>query len=138
MNFVDVATGSLGQGLSVAAGMAYTSKFIDQLPTKVYCLMGDGEVSEGSVWEAMNFAALKQLDNLVAIFDVNRLGQSQEAPLGHDLKIYEARAKSFGWNTIVVDGHSITELLSALANAVDCKGKPTAIIAKTFKGTTFF
>ena len=113
LNFVDVATGSLGQGLSVAAGMAYTAKYVDQLPAKTYCILGDGEVSEGSIWEAMNFASLKQLDNLVAIFDVNRLGQSQEAPLGHDLDAYEARAKAFGWNTVVVDGHSIKDLLAA-------------------------
>lgn len=85
----------------------------------------------------MNFAGLKQLDNLVAIFDVNRLGQSQEAPLGHELNIYEARAKSFGWNTIVVDGHSIKDLLNAFKTAQECKGKPTAIIAKTFKGKGF-
>lgn len=137
LNFVDVATGSLGQGLSVAAGMAYTGKFVDQLPHKTYCILGDGEVSEGSVWEAMNFAALKQLDNLVAIFDVNRLGQSQEAPLGHDLHVYEARAKSFGWNVVVVDGHSIQDLLNAFANATECRGKPTAIIARTLKGKGF-
>jgi len=137
LNFIDVATGSLGQGLSVAAGMAYTGKYVDNLPHKTYCLLGDGEVSEGSVWEAMNFAALKQLDNLIAIFDVNRLGQSQEAPLGHDLQVYEARAKSFGWNTVVVDGHSIPDLLAAFASANECKGKPTAIIAKTLKGKGF-
>lgn len=137
MNFVDVATGSLGQGLSVAAGMAYAGKYIDQLPFKTYCLLGDGEVSEGSVWEAMNFAGLKQLDNLVAVFDVNRLGQSQEAPLGHDLQVYEERARSFGWNTVVVDGHNVSELLAAFANANECKGKPTAVIAKTLKGKGF-
>merc|ERR1712029_694082 len=117
--------------------MAYTGKYVDQLQTKTYCLLGDGEVSEGRVWEAMNFAGLKQLDNLVAIFDVNRLGQSQEAPLGHELNIYEARAKSFGWNTIVVDGQSIKDLLNAFKTAQECKGKPTAIIAKTFKGKGF-
>jgi len=137
LNFIDTATGSLGQGLSVAAGMAYVGKYIDQLSFKTYCLLGDGEVSEGSVWEAMNFAALKQLDNLVAIFDVNRLGQSQEAPLGHDMHVYEQRAKSFGWNAIVVDGHNISELLAAFANASESKGKPTAIIAKTLKGKGF-
>ena len=85
----------------------------------------------------MNFASLKQLDNLVAVFDVNRLGQSQEAPLGHDLHVYEARAKSFGWNAIVVDGHSVKDLLAAFANAVESKGKPTAIIARTLKGKGF-
>jgi len=137
LNFVDVATGSLGQGLSVAAGMAYTGKYIDQLPAKTYCILGDGEVAEGSVWEAMNFAGLKKLDNLVAIFDVNRLGQSQEAPLGHEMEIYAERAKSFGWNTIVVDGHSIKDLLNAFNKANECKGKPTAILAKTFKGKGF-
>ena len=85
----------------------------------------------------MNFASLKQLDNLVAVFDVNRLGQSQEAPLGHDLHVYEARAKSFGWNTYVVDGHSVKDLLQVFANAAESKGKPTAIIARTLKGKGF-
>jgi transketolase len=73
LNFIDVATGSLGQGLNVAAGMAYVGKYIDQVPFRTYCLLGDGESAEGSVWEAFNFASLKKLDNLVAIIDVNRL-----------------------------------------------------------------
>ncbi|KAK4336986.1 hypothetical protein RND71_044072 [Anisodus tanguticus] len=137
LNFVDVATGSLGQGLSVAAGMAYVAKYIDQLDFRTYCVLGDGEVAEGSVWEAMNFASLKQLNNLVAIFDVNRLGQSQETCLGHQVEVYADRAKSFGWNPIIVDGHNISELLAAFAKAAECKDKPTAIIAKTFKGKGF-
>ena len=76
LNFVDVATGSLGQGLSIAAGMAYVGKYIDKAPYRVYCLIGDGESAEGSIWEALSFASKYKLDNLVAIFDVNRLGQS--------------------------------------------------------------
>ncbi|NWX90450.1 TKT Transketolase, partial [Nothoprocta ornata] len=129
--FTDVATGSLGQGLGAACGMAYTGKFFDRASYRVYCLLGDGELSEGSVWEAMAFAGLYKLDNLVAIFDVNRLGQSDPAPLQHHVEIYQKRCESFGWHAIIVDGHSVEELCKAFGQA---KHQPTAIIAKTFKG----
>ncbi|XP_078520724.1 transketolase-like protein 1 [Lissotriton helveticus] len=132
--FVDVATGSLGQGLGAACGMAYTGKYFDKSSYRVYCLLGDGESSEGAVWEALAFASHYKLDNLVAIFDVNRLGQSEAAPLQHQTDIYKKRCEAFGWNTYVVDGHDVAELCHALWQASHLKDKPTAIIAKTFKG----
>ncbi|XP_060619193.1 transketolase-like protein 1 [Anolis sagrei] len=132
--FVDVATGSLGQGLGAACGMAYAGKYFDKASYRVYCLMGDGESSEGSVWEALQFGFHYKLDNLVAIFDVNRLGQSEAAPLKHDTDMYRKRCEAFGWNTYVVDGHNVEELCRALWQASQQKGKPTAIVAKTFKG----
>ncbi|XP_023664563.1 transketolase-like [Paramormyrops kingsleyae] len=132
--FVDVATGSLGQGLGAACGMAYTGKNFDKSSYRVYCLLGDGECSEGSVWEAMAFASYYKLDNLVAIIDVNRLGQSEAAPLQHDTETYRRRCEAFGWNTYVVDGHDVEELCKALWQAEQDKSRPTAIVAKTFKG----
>ncbi|XP_069501530.1 transketolase-like protein 1 [Ambystoma mexicanum] len=132
--FVDVATGSLGQGLGAACGMAYTGKYFDKSSYRVYCLLGDGESSEGAVWEALAFGAHYKLDNLVAIFDVNRLGQSEAAPLQHQTDIYQKRCEAFGWNTYVVDGHDVAALCHALHSASQEKDKPTAIIAKTFKG----
>ncbi|XP_063792451.1 transketolase-like protein 1 [Pseudophryne corroboree] len=132
--FVDVATGSLGQGLGASCGMAYTGKYFDKASYRVYCLLGDGESSEGAVWEAMAFASHYKLDNLVAIFDVNRLGQSEAAPLQHQTDIYKKRCEAFGWNTYVVDGHDVEELCCALWQAANVKDKPTAIVAKTYKG----
>uniref|UniRef100_A0A8B9JPR6 Transketolase a n=1 Tax=Astyanax mexicanus TaxID=7994 RepID=A0A8B9JPR6_ASTMX len=129
--FVDVATGSLGQGLGVACGMAYSGKYFDKASYRVYCLLGDGEMSEGSVWEAMAFASYYQLDNLVAILDINRLGQSDPAPLQHHMEKYQRRCEAFGWHAIIVDGHSIEELCKALTQP---RHQPTAIIAKTIKG----
>uniref|UniRef100_A0A3B3UDK6 Transketolase n=1 Tax=Poecilia latipinna TaxID=48699 RepID=A0A3B3UDK6_9TELE len=132
--FVDVATGSLGQGLGAACGMAYTGKHFDKASYRVYCMLGDGECSEGSVWEAMAFASYYKLDNLVAILDVNRLGQSEPAPLQHDMETYRKRCEAFGWNTYVVDGHDVEELCKAFWLAKQVKDKPTCIVAKTFKG----
>uniref|UniRef100_A0A8C5QXC8 transketolase n=1 Tax=Leptobrachium leishanense TaxID=445787 RepID=A0A8C5QXC8_9ANUR len=132
--FVDVATGSLGQGLGASCGMAYTGKYFDKASYRVYCLLGDGESSEGAVWEAMAFASHYKLDNLVAIFDVNRLGQSEAAPLQHKTDVYKKRCEAFGWNTYVVDGHDVAELCCTLWQAAQVKDKPTAIIAKTYKG----
>ncbi|KAL7837082.1 hypothetical protein SRHO_G00267930 [Serrasalmus rhombeus] len=129
--FVDVATGSLGQGLGVACGMAYTGKYFDKASYRVFCLLGDGEMSEGAVWEAMAFASYYQLDNLVAILDINRLGQSEPAPLQHHVEKYQRRCEAFGWHAIIVDGHSIEELCKALTQP---RHQPTAIIAKTIKG----
>jgi len=137
LNFIDVATGSLGQGLSVAAGMAYVGKYIDNAPYRVYCLMGDGESAEGSLWEAMHFASKYQLDNLVAIIDVNRLGQSEATALQHQTDVYRKRLEAFGFNSLVVDGHDVEELCKAFHEASETKGRPTAIIAKTFKGKNF-
>ncbi|CAL8079810.1 unnamed protein product [Calicophoron daubneyi] len=135
--FVDVATGSLGQGLSNAAGMAYCGKYIDKASYRVYCIVGDGESAEGSIWEAMAFSSHYKLDNLVMILDVNRLGQSQPTPLQHDLETYRKRIDAFGWHATVVDGHNVDELLKAFAAAHTIKDKPCAIICKTYKGHGF-
>ncbi|CDQ92234.1 unnamed protein product, partial [Oncorhynchus mykiss] len=97
----------------------------------VYCLLGDGEMSEGSVWEAMAFASYYQLDNLVAILDINRLGQSDPAPLQHHVEKYQKRCEAFGWNAVIVDGHSVDELTKVLSQP---RHQPTAIVAKTIKG----
>ncbi|XP_043563987.1 transketolase-like isoform X1 [Chiloscyllium plagiosum] len=132
--FVDVATGSLGQGLGAAAGMAYTGKYFDKASYRVFCLLGDGESSEGSVWEAMAFASHYRLDNLLAIIDVNRLGQSDPAPLQHKVEAYRKRCEAFGWTTEVVDGHSVDELCKAFWQATMVENKPCVIIAKTTKG----
>lgn len=134
LNFIDVGTGSLGQGLSNSAGMAYTGKYWDKASYRTYCLIGDGESAEGSIWEAAAFASYYKLDNLVAIFDVNRLGQSQAASLEHQTDVYKARLEGFGWNTYVVDGHDVEALCKAFHDATLVKDKPTAIVAKTFKG----
>ncbi|XP_050527255.1 transketolase-like protein 2 [Daktulosphaira vitifoliae] len=137
LNFIDVGTGSLGQGISVACGMAYVGKYYDKSSYRTFCVLGDGESAEGSVWEALNFASFYKLDNLVVIFDINRLGQSGPAPLQHDMETYRQRLTSFGFNAIVVDGHDIEELAKAFHEASITKGKPTAILAKTFKGKGF-
>jgi len=132
--FVDCATGSLGQGLAIATGMAWAGKYLDKSDYMTYCILGDGECAEGSNWEACNLAAHYNLNNLVGIVDLNRLGQSQATNLGHDIDNVQARFSSFGWNTIVVDGHSISDLCKAFWNARQNTEKPTMIIAKTFKG----
>uniref|UniRef100_A0A914NFH6 Transketolase n=1 Tax=Meloidogyne incognita TaxID=6306 RepID=A0A914NFH6_MELIC len=134
LSFIDVATGSLGQGLSCAAGMAYTGKYIDNASYRVYCLLGDSESAEGSVWEAAAFASYYKLDNLVTIVDVNRLGQSRETMIGHDLFTYAKRFEAFGFNSIIVDGHDVADLLKAFDEARKVTGQPTAIIARTLKG----
>src|SRR3989344_1947209 len=131
--FTEVPTGSLGQGLSVGLGMALSAKR-DGLPYKTYVLLGDSEVAEGSVWEAMQVAAYYKADNLVGIIDVNRLGQSRETMHGHDVQAYARKCKAFGWEAVVVDGHSFVEITAAFTKAKRAKGKPTMIIAKTFKG----
>ena len=132
--FVDVATGSLGQGLSAGSGMAYVGKHVDKADYRVYVVLGDGESAEGAVWEAIAFASFYQLDNLVAIVDVNRLGQSEATMLQHQADAYQRRFEAFGWNAVVVDGHNLQELLDAFDQAAKCSGKPTAIVAKTLKG----
>jgi len=137
LNFIDVATGSLGQGLSVACGMAYVGKYFDKASYRTYCLMGDGESMEGNIWEALNFAGHYKLNNLCAIIDVNRLGQSDPAPLQHDMETYKNRLESFGFHAIVVDGHDIIELCKAFDEAESVVDKPTCIISKTFKGKYF-
>lgn len=137
LNFVDVGTGSLGQGLSVAAGMAYVGKNYDKASYRVYCLIGDGEAAEGSIWEALHFSSYYKLDNLCAIFDINRLGQSEPTSLQHNMEVYRKRLEAFGFNALVVDGHDVEELAKAFHEAHNTKGRPTAILAKTFKGKYF-
>ena len=132
--FIDCATGSLGQGLAIAAGMAWAGKYLDKTDYKTFCVLGDGECAEGSNWEACNFASHYNLNNLCAIVDLNRLGQSEATNLGHDVETVAARFRSFGWQTIVVDGHSIEELTKAFWEARQETDKPQMIIAKTFKG----
>src|SRR6202011_1673343 len=132
--WVDVATGSLGQGLPIGVGVALCGKYLDKLPYHVWVLCGDSEMAEGSMWEAFDHASHYHLDNLVAIIDVNRLGQRGETELGWNTAAYEARAKGFGWNAIVIDGHNYDEVNNAFAQAAQHTGSPTPIIAKTMKG----
>ncbi len=132
--FVDVATGSLGQGLSVGIGIALHAKQNDYSGQRVFVLMGDGESAEGSVWEAAQWAALRNLNNLCAIIDINRLGQSQPTMLQWDLETYKARWEAFGWKTLLVDGHSISELIAAFETATQVTDRPTIVLARTLKG----
>lgn len=132
--YAEAATGSLGQGLSIGLGMALNAKYLDKLPYKTYVLLGDSEMTEGSQWEAIQLAVHYKLDNLTGILDVNRLGQRGETMYGHDLAAYQKRISSFGWETIVIDGHSLSESLSAYEKALSIKGRPVMIIAKTIKG----
>ena len=130
--FVDVATGSLGQGLGVGVGMALCAR-LDNLDYRTYVLMGDGEIAEGSMWEAASLAGTNQLNNLVAIVDVNRLGQSQATAFGWDVDVYRKRFEAFNWRTEVINGHDLEEILEVLG-AAGLGKQPLAIIAKTEKG----
>lgn len=132
--WVDVATGSLGQGLPIGVGVALAGKRLDKLPYKIWVLLGDSEMAEGSIWEAFDHASYNKLDNLVAILDCNRLGQRGETDLGWNTEAYAARARAFGWHAIVIDGHNYEEINSALAEATKTTGVPTLIVAKTMKG----
>ncbi len=132
LSFVDVATGSLGQGLSAGVGMALCAR-LDQLDYKTYVLLGDGEIAEGGVWEAASLAGIHKLNNLVAIVDVNRLGQSQATAFGHNLDVYRKRFEAFGWRTEEIDGHDMDEILEVLA-AAGLGDQPLVILAKTIKG----
>ncbi|MBM4139719.1 MAG: transketolase [Nitrospira sp.] len=134
LSFVDMATGSLGQGLAAGIGLALNAKRLEKNTARTYVLMGDGESVEGSVWESVELARQFKLDNLCAIVDINRLGQSDPTMLQHDMKAYKSRWAGFGWNALVVDGHNPKALLAAFANAAKTKGTPTVLLAKTFKG----
>ena len=134
IQWVDVATGSLGQGLPYAVGMALAGKRLDRLPFRVWTLCGDSEIAEGSQWEALEHAAFYELDNLVAIIDVNRLGQRGETMHGWDLDSYADRARAFGCHAIVIDGHDVGAVDRAYAEALDVEGKPVVVVAKTVKG----
>ena len=132
--FVDVATGSLGQGACAAVGIALNAKYLDKSDQRVYVLLGDGETAEGSVWEAAHAGSYYKLDNLCATVDVNRLGQSQPTMDQHNMEAHRARWAAFGWNAIVVDGHDVHALLDAYRQAEETRDKPTVVLARTLKG----
>ena len=132
--WTEVATGSLGQGLSLGLGMALNGKYLDKSDYRVYVLLGDGETAEGGVWEAAALASHYQLDNLIGIIDVNALGQSQRTMYAFDIDTYCKRFEAFGWQSIGIDGHDFDEILPALEQAKASTDKPTMIVAKTFKG----
>ncbi len=132
--WVDVATGSLGQGLPIGVGVALAGKYLDKLPYHIWVLLGDSEMAEGSIWEAFDHASHYKLDNLVGILDCNRLGQRGETELGWNTAAYAARATAFGWNAIVIDGHNYDEINQAYEQAAQPNGSPTLIVAKTIKG----
>jgi len=129
---IRVATGSLGQGLSIGLGMAYAKRLLG-IDRRVYVLLGDGEVAEGSIWEALNLAGKLKMSNLVAILDMNRLGQSEPTMFQWDWRAYAERVKAFGWNVTVCDGHDVKDLIRAFDEAKK-SDKPFFIIAKTVKG----
>lgn len=133
--FVDIATGSLGQGLSVGLGISQQQKCVVKNGARTFVILGDGEVAEGSVWEAFALSANLKTNNLIAILDVNRLGQSRETMYGHDVRNYARKVEAFGWEAIVVeDGHDIEQVLKSFDQALKVTGKPACIIAKTLKG----
>jgi len=132
--YVDVATGSLGQGLPIGVGMALNGKYLDKLPYRVWVLLGDSEMAEGSVWEAFDKAGYYKLDNLIAVIDVNRLGQRGETELGWNTGAYAARVRAFGWHAIELDGHDLSAIDAAYAEALAQKDRPTCLVARTVKG----
>jgi transketolase len=131
--WVEAATGSLGQGLAVGVGDALSGKILDKLPFKTWVILGDSEMAEGSVWEAFAIADHYNLNNLVAIIDVNRLGQRGPTMLEWETDIYAARAEAFGWNAVVIDGHNLDEIKAAFEEANN-SDRPTCIVARTQKG----
>jgi transketolase len=132
--WVDVATGSLGQGLPVGVGISLAGKYLDKLPYKTWVLLGDSETAEGSIYEAFHLAAHYKLNNLVAILDCNRLGQRGETELGWNTEAYAARGRAFGWHAIVINGHDYDEIEQAYQQAEQTTDRPTLIVAKTVKG----
>jgi transketolase len=132
--WVDVATGSLGQGLPIGVGVALAGKRLDRLPFRTWVICGDSEMAEGSMWEAAEHAAFYELDNLTAIIDVNRLGQRGETMHGWDLSSYSERLRAFGWHSIEIDGHDVEQIDTAYREAESTAGKPTAVVARTIKG----
>jgi transketolase len=134
--WVDVATGSLGQGLPDGVGVALAGRYLDELPYRVWVLCGDSELAEGSIWEALDKAAYYHLDNVTAIVDVNRLGQRGPTELGWDLDAYAGRVEAFGCRAITIDGHDLGEIDKAMGS-VSGAGRPTVIIARTRKGRGF-
>src|ERR1700758_2936212 len=135
---VDVATGSLGQGLPDGVGVALAGKYLERRPYRVWVLCGDSELAEGSIWEALDKASHYKLSNLVAMMDINRLGQSGPTELGWDLGAYARRTEAFGARVLVIDGHDLAAIDGALAEAGEAVGdRPTVILAKTIKGRGF-
>jgi transketolase len=132
--YVDVASGSLGQGLPIGVGVALAGKELDRLPYRVWVLCGDSEMAEGSIWEAFDHAAFEKLENLTAIIDVNRLGQTRETMHGWDLRSYSMRAEACGWHAIEIDGHDVEAIDDAYRQAAATTGRPTVIVARTKKG----
>ncbi|MGH2459775.1 MAG: transketolase [Chloroflexota bacterium] len=132
--WVDVATGSLGQGLPIGVGIALAGKYLDRLPYRIWVLLGDSEMAEGSVWEAFDKASHYGLSNLVAILDMNRLGQRGETDLGWNSAAYTDRARAFGWHVVDVDGHDLSAIDRALTEATETRNVPTLVVAKTIKG----
>jgi transketolase len=133
---IEANTGSLGQGLSISCGMALALK-LDKKNNRVYCIMGDGEVAEGQVWEASMFAAAKKIDNLVAIIDYNQLQAMGAVKDRMDSNPIPEKWRSFGWHALEIDGHNVEQIVNALEEAESVKGKPTAIVAHTVKGKGF-
>jgi transketolase len=133
--WVDVATGSLGQGLSIGVGMALAGKYLDKIPFHVWVLLGDSEMAEGSVWESFDKAGHYKLNNIVAILDMNRLGQRGPTDLGWDAPAYGDRGRAFGWHVIEIDGHDLPAIDAAYKEAITQTDKPTFIVAKTIKGS---
>ena len=129
-----MATGSLGQGLPIAVGVALAGKRLDRIPYRVWALCGDSEMAEGSMWEAFEHAAHSKLDNLTAIIDVNRLGQRGETMHGWDLDSYIRRAEACDWHAIAIDGHDVDAIDAAYAEALGVEDRPTVIVARTLKG----
>ncbi len=132
--FVEVATGSLGQGLAMGVGIALDAKYLDKLPSRVWVLLGDSETAEGSVWEGFNTATFYKLDNLIAFIDVNRLGQRGQTELAWNIGAYAERVASFGCQPFEVDGHDYEQIDEAIGRALNVKDKPSVIVAKTEKG----
>jgi transketolase len=133
---VDAATGALGQGLSVAAGLAIAAQ-LNCSPARVYVLTGDGELAEGQIWEAAAFAGHYKLENLTLLADINALGQSEPTMYGHDMEVYRRKFESAGWATEIIDGHDVAAILAALDNAKRTEAQPQAILAHTIKGHGF-
>ena len=132
--WVDVATGSLGQGLPISVGIAIARKYLDKVPYRIWTLLGDSEMAEGSIWEAFDLASYYKLDHLVGILDCNRLGQRGQTDLGWNTTAYAERAKAFGWHPIVINGHDYDEINKAYAEAIQVIDQPVLIVAKTVKG----
>jgi transketolase len=135
--WVDVATGSLGQGLPIGVGIALAGMYLDKLPYRVWVLCGDSELAEGSIWEALDKAAHYRLDNLTVIADINRLGQRGETEFGWNLEPYRRRVEAFGCRALVIDGHNLEEIDGAYVDARETLDRPTVILAKTIKGKGF-